>query len=177
MDTYFIYGLYDSGFPREIRYVGQTESLVRRFKSHTIAKEWFGPAGIWRHGVRFFGRSVEIAIIDVVRGTRDEAIACERFHIKRLDTGRLVNGVEYNRRCVAAGISSRLRDVYRSGLATIFCGCRNLNSKTHRVLAREFSDIVDKLESEFPTMALWGPRDCFFYRVQKKIRKWHCKAR
>lgn len=170
MDTFFIYGLYDSDFPDEFRYVGQTNSMVNRFAYHSRGGDIYGPSGFWKWGVRFWGRTVEMAIIDAVRGTRDDSRRAERHHLDRLYKAgcRLTNSAEYNKHLAGTGVTDRLVGCYLTALRAVQRGTKR--KRCHPAAYEPLfytTTAIDSLESEFPAMALWGKTDSFRQRFRE----------
>lgn len=94
MDTFFVYALFDPIAPDEIRYIGQTRSLTKRRHAY----RW-GPVGYWKWCVEFFGRSIDVRLIDVVHGSKHDALRREADVIR--ENARrypLMNAVEYRAR-------------------------------------------------------------------------------
>lgn len=178
MATFFIYGLLDSEFPDEIRYVGQTKSLVNRLRDHVCTAGTFGPRGFWSWGVSFWGRSIEMALLDAVSGCRQDALAAESCHVNRLHSAgcRLLNMPQYQQRCESFGVSESLIKSYFDGLRMLEKGWEMRPTKDVKELLFWGSTAVDALESSFPAMSLWGPKDSFRSRWWEKFPIRHCKA-
>ena len=176
MDTYFIYGLLDSGFPSDIRYVGQTVSMVSRLRDH-MSGDVYGSPGFWKWGVRFFGRSLQMIIIDAVRGSRDDARRLEASHILRLHNAgcRLVNTKCYKSMLSKNGIPSGVLRTYVQMLRALHRGVPYCDDGFRDALFYT-GTAIDSLESTFPQMALWGPDDCFRTRILEIFKKGACRV-
>lgn len=156
--TYFVYGLSDPAEPDVIRYVGQTDNLHRRLKVHR-AEPIYGPAGFWKWSVRFFGRRVAMQTIEVVDGTRQDSLDCERGHIARLEpSGRLVNGPSYRRTNRAAGVQPVVVDAFFSCLRILQLLRRQGDETRAGYIAAR---TADELETKFKSLRMCGPYDSF----------------
>lgn len=169
MDVFFIYGLVDEAYPDEIRYVGQTAALYKRWKAHRYNKfpqAWAARA--WKASVAFFGRKVEVRLLEVVYGNRQDARGREQFHIHRLMTAghRLMNGEAWSRRRRAVPSADRF-------IMLLIAFHDLLDSKTDPMLRgmRRMADVIDRWEKDQPELLTCGKTDCFESRLCEIRRK------
>ena len=157
----YVYGLTDSAEPEIIRYVGETNSLRRRFKEHMLGCK-DSNARFWTDGLRIFRRFPEIHLLQVVYGGKSESLEYESEFIHKYEKmGRLLNGLAWARRCESVGVPSSLRYSYVWALETMFRMTDGKFRYVEGTILRFAARSLDILAKSFPEVCLFLPDDSF----------------
>lgn len=163
-----IYGLVDSA-SSSIRYVGQTHNLRQRITCHRNERQYC-PLHFWKRGLKFFGRTFSAVELELVEGTRDDALGAERFFIDLMESAgcRLLNSTAYWARCKAPVESVH---AYFGMLTTLFSLAQKENADYDCIW--QLARTIDRFESANKSMILFrddwlhGDIDCFADRVKQ----------
>ncbi len=169
MDVFFIYGLYDDAEPHVIRYVGQTKSLYKRIRVHYgSVYSCCGPAGVWKWSVLYFGRQIHMRLLEVVYGTRRNAIDREAWHIadQQANRGRLVN--KFYAHQLACGIPATLATTQIELVHGIRSALRHTIGKASKGLVNSIARSVDRLGEEYPSLLICTNKDSYSRAVPRR---------